>query len=111
MNKYILFFFILVQFSSCKIVERINIKEEKNLLSDVVEKKITKRKSENFLCDRVDIQIGGDELKNFHAKVVIAEGKSIFISASYFLGIEVGRIQLSRDSIKFINRINRVYYF
>ena len=111
MNKYLIYIFFIIQFYSCKSLERIGIKDEKNSLSDVIEKKISGGKSVNYLCERVDIQIGGDEAKNFHAKVFITEGQSIFISLTYFLGIEVGRIQLSRDSIKFINRISREYYF
>lgn len=111
MNRYHLYMIFLIIFSSCKPLAKIVTKEERSLLNEVIERKVTNNKTQYFLCERVDIQIGGDETKNLHAKVFITEGKSIFISVTYLLGIEIGRIQLSPDSIKYINRVNREYYF
>jgi hypothetical protein len=111
MNKYLLYLLLLIAISSCKPLGKIANREERNLLADVIEKKVTNRKSEYFLCDRADIQIGDEGTKTLHAKFFITTGKSIFISLSYFLGIEIGRAQITHDSIKYINRVNREYYF
>ncbi len=111
MNKWILYLLALTVFSSCKTLGKLNIKVERNLLNEVIENKLADQKEKYFLCDRVSVQIGDDETKSLHAKVFIVTGQSIFISLSYLLGIELGRIQITHDSIKYINRIKREYYF
>ena len=111
MNKNIIYLIFLLLFSACAQLGRLNKKIEKKSLEEVIDKRISGSKSEYFYCDRINIKLGDDETKSFTGKVFIHKGKSIFINVSYFLGIELGRIQITHDSIKYINRIKKDYYF
>jgi hypothetical protein len=64
-----------------------------------------------FSCDQVNISINDGELsKSAKAKVYIQRGDFIFFNIN-ILGIELGRAEITPDSIKIINRIEKTYYF
>jgi len=64
----------------------------------------------NYYVDRIDIIIRDGGQKSLKAKVYIETGRLIFVSVSY-MGFELGRLMFTPDSIKYINRIEREYYF
>ncbi len=64
----------------------------------------------SYLADPVDVSITTKDTKSFKAKISIQSGKYIFASI-YLLGFELGRAEITPDSLKFINRIERKYYF
>jgi hypothetical protein len=66
--------------------------------------------SKFYTCEQLDITIVNGESKRFKAKLNIHRGEFIFANVN-FLGIELGRIELTPDSIKIINRIKKSYYF
>lgn len=50
------------------------------------------------------------ESKSFQANIRIKRDSAVWISISPALGIEVARVLITRDSIKFINRLNGSYF-
>jgi len=63
-----------------------------------------------ILADPVVVSLITDEEKNFKIKIAIQAGEFIYFSFS-MIGIELGRLELSPDSIKIINRFEKTYYF
>jgi len=110
MNKYFLYIFITVIFISCKPLQKIKIREQSGMISEIVKEKVNIKRSDFYFCDKINIRFSDEEIKNIQAKIFISTGKFIFVSVS-FLGIEIGRAQISEDSIKYINRLKREYYF
>lgn len=111
MNKNTLYLFFILVFSECKPFGKLSTIDEKNTLEKVIDKRTSNNESEYFFCERVNVKLNEDETQNFSAKIFIHRGESIFINLSYFLGLEMARVQITNDSIKYINRVKREYYF
>ncbi len=73
-------------------------------------KRIEHSNSDFFSCDQVELDISYGESRKLKAKIYLKKGDFIFASIN-FLGIEIGRAEISPDSIKIINRFDRTYYF
>jgi len=110
MIKYIWYILIIFISFSCKTIKKTVSLEKSDTISELIEKRMNLKKSEYYCCEKVDIKISGEESINARAKVMISTGKFIFISAS-FMGLEIGRAQITPDSIKYINRLKREYFF
>ncbi len=110
MNRILFYSIILIGFTSCKPLQKITELKSKNSLSEVVTSKLNSKKSQFYTCENISIRIVGEDEKNFKAKFFISTGKLIFVSIN-ILGFEIGRAQISPDSIKYINRIKREFYF
>lgn len=67
--------------------------------------------SKYYSSDQVNITIkDGEVSKSVKTKVSIQKGDFIFVNIN-ILGIELGRAEITPDSIKIINRIEKTYYF
>jgi hypothetical protein len=74
-------------------------------------KKSKAPESKYYSCEQVIILINDEEVsKTAKAKVYIQSGSFIYMNLN-ILGIELGRAEITPDSIKFINRIDKTYYF
>ena len=79
------------------------------MVSDVVELNFT---TQPFFIQRADINIVGDGIsQKVNATIKFAQPDSFLISLRAFLGIEVARIFLTRDTILVNDRINSTLYF
>lgn len=65
---------------------------------------------EKFFSADLDLRINNGDTKNVKGKIYIRRDEYIFANIN-FLGIELGRIELSVDSIKLINRIEKKFFF
>ena len=72
------------------------------------------KKSDNYgmkdFSADLDISIITGETKSVKAKLFIKRDEYIFVNIN-FLGIELGRAEITPDSVKFINRIEKTFYF
>ncbi len=102
----------LVLFNSCAklkkilIVDNAEIKLKKEVLKKIEEKKIP----DYILIENASVKIEGEETNRARLNFFLEKDKQIFISVK-FIGFEMARFQLTQDSIKFINRLKREYYF
>jgi len=110
MNKYTGFILMVIISVSCKTIQKSTKLEQHPVFNEFIEKKLEIKKNEYYYCDKVDIKMSGDTKINVRGKVFITSGKSIFIGLN-FMGIEIARMQISEDSIKYINRVTREYLF
>lgn len=59
---------------------------------------------------KIDIKMKGDSRLGLKGQMRIKKDSVIWISVSLKVGIEVGRIMITHDSIKFINRTAKTYF-
>ena len=110
MNKIIFYFSIIIAISSCKSLGKLGKSNMDVELEDRIESKIHADKQQYYLADQMSVKVMGDIQQSFNAKVFIVTGEYIFISAN-FLGLEIARAQISRDSLKIIKRFPKREYF
>jgi predicted transcriptional regulator len=72
-------------------------------------KKLDDNRLKDFSAD-LDISINTGETKSVKGKIFVKRDEYIFVNIN-FLGIELGRAEITPDSIKFINRIEKTFYF
>jgi len=65
--------------------------------------------SKSYSAD-IEFVIKTDDVQKLRGKVIIKRGEFIYASVN-FLGIELARVKISNDSIKFINRYAKTYFF
>lgn len=101
-------------FVSCRTVK--NITEHRGV-PNITENRLFKSIYDNELeyntlyAKRLDISVvQGDESKNLKASLKLKKDNFIQVSVTAPLGIEVARILLTPDSIKFINSFNKSYF-
>lgn len=73
-------------------------------------KLIENTETKYFSFEQIDITIYDGETRNVKAKLNILRGKFIFVNLN-FLGLELYRVEITTDSIKIINRLEKTYYF
>lgn len=88
--------------------------KETSRVKMISENQIIKEIDDNrFAFDNLEARIGvsvkGDNLLGLKGQMRIQNDSVIWISLSLKLGIEVGRIMITPDSIKYINRNTRTY--
>jgi hypothetical protein len=94
---------------SCKAIPR-RFTTSDNSFGEALLRKLENKKYEYISCEQIDVIVTSGDKKSFKSKIFIRKEHFIFISIS-LLGFEIGRAELSPDSIKIINRIERTYYF
>ena len=110
MNKLIFCLSFIILLSSCKSLSKLGKSSSDMELEDRIESKIHGNKQQYYLADQMSVKVSGDIQQSFNAKLFIATGEFIFISAN-FLGLEIARVQISRDSLKIIKRFPKREYF
>jgi hypothetical protein len=116
MNKqllYILSLFILVlAFSSCQSQRAKNKKPIKLMGPTYVLEKMHENKSTfKWFSGKAKVDfIKGKKKTPFTAQVRIKRDSAIWISVSSGIGIEGARLLLTKDSVKYINRIDKTYF-
>jgi hypothetical protein len=107
---FCIFAFLQPLFFSCKSLP-LSSPTREGEFAQFIYKKGKTSESNYYSCDQVNILINdGDESKSAKAKVYIQKGDFIFLNIN-ILGIELGRAEITPDSIKIINRIEKTYYF
>ena len=114
--KNILFILALMcAFTSCRTIK--NITEHKKDVPNITENKLFKGIYTNELeystlyAKRLDVSlVQGDESKSFKASLKLKKDNFIQVSVLAPLGIEVARVLLTPDSVKFMNSFNKTYF-
>jgi hypothetical protein len=100
----------IISLYSCKPLIKVGDRKSEELFETVIARKIDSGKEKYYLCENLDLDLSGMGLTNVKAKIYIETGQFIFLSMN-ILGLELGRIMISEDSIKYINRIRKEYFF
>ncbi|WP_251621275.1 DUF4292 domain-containing protein [Odoribacter lunatus] len=115
MIRYFFLLFVVLCVTSCKVSEKIASRQE---VPNITEGKLLKNIYENELvynslyAKKVDISLTGNGKKdNLKAVLKVKKDSFIWISLVAPLGIEVARVLLTQDSIKFVNSFNKKYFF
>lgn len=111
-------FFILISFSlafsiSCK-TKKVAVNQVKLEENPLVAESIEKLKNNNLEYSTLSARLDGDfksEAQNasFKTNIRIKKDSIIWMSATALMGIEVFRIIITPDSVKFLNRLNKTY--
>ena len=115
MTKYFFLFFVVFCVTSCKVAEKVSVHRE---VPHITEAKLLKNIHENELqfnslyAKKLDVSIDRNG-KTDHVKAALKIERDSFIwmSLTAPLGIEIARILLTPDSIKFIDSYNKKYFF
>lgn len=54
--------------------------------------------------------IVGDKEENFDIRVSICRDSAMLVSIQYLLGLQVAKVLITRDSVKFVNYIDKTYF-
>lgn len=116
MNKPILYFLslllLIALFSSCR-SQKPGIKKPIRLLgADYVLEQMHKNQSTfDWFSGKAKVDlVEGRKKTSFTVQMRIKRDSVIWISLSNGIGIEGGRLLLTQDSVKYINRINKTYF-
>lgn len=105
--------FLLTTFlglSSCRNIPKKGAAEGNDFVNFLLRKQVSER-VESVVADPVELSlITGEESKNVRAKVSIKKGDFVYLQISLY-GFEIARIMITPDSVKYINRIDKTYWF
>jgi hypothetical protein len=110
--SFFLFIGIVILIAGCKtrrsiIKEPIKTYGEEYLLERLAENEL----KFNWLSAKMNVSYTEDRItSDFKGQLRIRKDSVIWISFSPALGIEAARIMITQDSIKYMNRINKVYF-
>lgn len=116
MNKYFLWFFMIVfLLASChkkKVIKSMSEPEYKVEVKRKIRKLIKAKQADfNYLNCKSKIEFhDGVENFNANANIRVKKDSLIWISITATLGIEAARCLLTKDSIYFINKLQKEYY-
>lgn len=111
--KIILTFVLLIAvFTSCKTTRRVVKKPLKEYGADYLFEKL---KENQFKFENITAKFSLDLISNgnknsLKGQIRIRKDSAIWISLSPALGIEMARILITNDSIKFMNRLKKTYF-
>lgn len=112
--KYIFLIFGICCLASCGTVKKVVVKKE---IPVITENKLFKNIYANepdyktIYAKRIDVSFGqGGSSLNLKAVMKVCRDSFIQVSVTAPLGIEVGRVLLTPDSIKFVNAISKTYF-
>lgn len=115
MIKYLLLFFVVVCVSSCKMTEKVVMRRE---VPHLTEAKLLKNieqhelEYESLYAKKLEVCLERDGKKDhLRAVLKIKRDSFIWMSLTAPLGIEIARVLLTPDSIKFIDSYNKKYFF
>jgi hypothetical protein len=98
--------------TSCKTSKKVEVKKTlKNYGFNYLKQKMdSNRLVFNYLSAKSNVKYdNGKSVTNLKTQLRIRQDSLIWISFSPAMGIEAARLELSCDSIKFINRLNKTY--
>ena len=98
--------------SACKTTRKIAKEPIKEYGADYLFEQLKKNELKfDWIDAKLDIDLIIDNKKNsFKGQIRMRKDSAIWISFSPALGIEMARLLITTDSIKFINRINKTYF-
>jgi len=99
---------LILILNSCKTVPFSSASAERDFSQYLYKSYISDRSK--YYSAEVDLILKNEEIKKIKGKVFVNRGEFIFMNYS-FLGIELARAEITPDSIKFINRFDKTYYF
>ena len=108
MRLFILIVIIIV-IGGCKPLQRLERIVHGDVV-DMVEEKVSKNSGLDYSMERMRIEIQANKMLNVSGKVYIMQNQAIFMSVQFF-GLEIARILITEDSVKYINRAERKYFF
>lgn len=113
--KYISFFvvaFLVLTIISCRSPRSIMKEPIKEEGPDYLFTQLKKNELKfDWLTAKVNIEyIEGNKKMNFKVQIRMRKDSIIWMSFSPALGIEVARLMITNDSVKFINRLNKTYF-
>jgi len=111
-NTFILLAIVLVFFPGCKTYNRLTESERGG--SDyrrVINERLKESAFPKYvLVENADFRVTGENSVSARITIYIEKDKRIFFAVKY-LGFEIARGEVTVDSIKFINRLERKYFF
>ena len=112
-NKFNLIFILLIFLSACKSKEKI---ERKAAIPNISTKQIIEKANANlfdfqWISGKISAEVNAENKKtSFNTNFRIRKDSVIWMSISPALGIEVARVIISQDTVKFINRMNNTFF-
>ncbi len=106
-------FAFLAFFSSCKSTRKVSVKRtlKKHGFAYLKQKMDSAKLDFDYLTAKLNFTYNnGKSNTNLKAQLRIKKDSIIWMSFSPAMGIEVARIALTCDSVKFINRLNKTYF-
>lgn len=115
MIRYFFLFLAVLCIVSCKMTEKVSVHSE---IPNITEGRLLKNIYNNELVynslysKKLDVSIDQNGKKNnLKAALKIERDSFIWMSLTAPLGIEIARILLTQDSVKFIDSYNKKYFF
>lgn len=111
-NHVILVFLVFNLVVSCR---TLNINREDRTIelntSEIIKGKLKSTKyPENLLISNASLRITGETQSTLRLNIFMKRDHLIYLNGRY-MGFEVFRFMINKDSVKFINRFQRTYYF
>ncbi len=99
-------------FSSCAKLKKLRFANNSELvLKNEIKKKVEDKKTPEYIfIENASIKIIGEDSHKARVNFYLERDKQLFVSIKV-IGFEMARFQLTSDSVKYINRLNREYYF
>jgi hypothetical protein len=99
---------LLILLVSCKSIPLSNVYQE-NDFRKFLYKSYVAEGSKYYSAD-LDIIVKNEDKRKIKGKIFLKNQEFIFANFT-FLGFEIARAEISKDSIKFINRIDKSYFY
>lgn len=103
---------IILLLGSCKTTRKVYKAPLKIEGPEYLFKKLNENELEfNYINAKFNLHLQEDQKKtSFKGQIRIQKDSMIWVSFSPLLGIEVARMLITNDSVKFINRMNKTYF-
>jgi len=104
--------FVIISFSSCKSPRSVIKEPIKEYGADYIFEKLKENELKfDWFSAKFNLDLLIDKKKNaFRGQIRMCRDSAIWVSFSPALGIEMARLLITVDSVKFINRINKSYF-
>lgn len=103
------FVFCLLSFNSCSTNK--NASSIRNLSANHIIREVERNQFEfDNLETKFNVKVKGDNNISLKGQMRMQNDSVIWISLSLKLGIEVARVMITDDSVKFMNRTNKTYF-
>jgi len=109
-------FFIGISLFSCKVQERENVKVKIKIRSRSPKFLVKKLKENEFTFNTISAKAStalidsAGKKKSFKTHIRIKKDSAIWMSITPLLGIEMARVVITKDSLKFLNRASKEYF-
>lgn len=111
-NLFILFFLLSLIFSGCKSTRKVIKEPIKEEGADYLFGKLKENELKfDWFEAKFSLDLMIDKKKNsFRGHIRMRRDSAIWVSFSPALGIEMARLLITTDSVKFLNRLNKTYF-